>query len=257
VVWSVADYGLLSYQITEKYKRVVTLQIQTTRQLTIPRVICWLLFILMKILNLYAGIGGNRLLWGNEHEITAVEYNPEIAKEYQRLFPNDTVIVTDAHQYLIDHVLDGWDFIWASPPCPSHSRINTDGNHAPRYPEMTLYQEIIMLSNNWYKGKWVVENVIPYYEPLIKPNIEIDRHYFWCNFWVNKIEVKAEKSIKDQTGTNGRFGFNLKGIDIKANKRQVLRNLVDPEIGLHLFNRAFEIIDSNKVTQKSLFDAVS
>jgi DNA (cytosine-5)-methyltransferase 1 len=257
VAWLVADYGLLSYQPIQNYKRVVTLQIQITRQLTIPRVICWLLFILMKILNLYAGIGGNRLLWGNEHEITAVEYNPEIAKEYQRLFPNDTVIVTDAHQYLIDHVLDGWDFIWASPPCPSHSRINTDGNHAPRYPEMTLYQEIIMLSNNWYKGKWVVENVIPYYEPLIKPNIEIDRHYFWCNFWVNKIEVKAEKSIKDQTGTNGRFGFNLKGIDIKANKRQVLRNLVDPEIGLHLFNRAFEIIDSNKVTQKSLFDAVS
>lgn len=26
----------------------------------------------MKILNLYAGIGGNRELWGNEHEITGV-----------------------------------------------------------------------------------------------------------------------------------------------------------------------------------------
>ena len=29
----------------------------------------------MKILNLYAGIGGNRKLWGDEHEITAVELN--------------------------------------------------------------------------------------------------------------------------------------------------------------------------------------
>ena len=27
----------------------------------------------LKILNLYAGIGGNRKLWGNEHDITAVE----------------------------------------------------------------------------------------------------------------------------------------------------------------------------------------
>lgn len=196
------------------------------------------------------------MLWQN-CEVTAVEYNSEIAKEYQRLFPNDTVIVADAHQYLIDHVLDGWDLIWASPPCPSHSRINTDGNHAPRYPEMTLYQEIIMLGNNWYKGKWVVENVIPYYEPLIKPNIEIDRHYFWCNFWVNKIEVKPEKSIANQTGTNGRFGFNLKGIDIKADKRQVLRNLVNPEIGLHFFNRAFEISTQSKIKQQSLFDTVS
>lgn len=207
-----------------------------------------------KILNLYAGIGGNRILWGDDYDITAIEYNHEIAKEYQRLFPNDTVIVTDAHQYLISHVLDGWDFIWGSPPCPSHSRINTDGNHAPRYPEMTLYQEIIMLSNNWYKGKWVIENVIPYYDPLIKPSIEIDRHLFWCNFKASKIQIKAEKAIAHQTGTNGRYGFNLKGIDMKADKRQVLRNLVNPEIGLYLLNRAFEIQDSNKSKQESLFD---
>jgi len=207
----------------------------------------------MKILNLYAGIGGNRALWGDEHEITAIEYNSEIAKEYQRLFPDDTVIVTDAHQYLIDHVLDGWDFIWASPPCPSHSRINTDGNHVPRYPEMTLYQEIIMLSNNWYKGKWVIENVIPYYDPLIAPSVLIDRHFFWCNFKVNKIKVEAEKALAHQTGTNGRYGFNLKGVDIKANKCQVLRNLVNPKIGLHFLNRALDITESNKQSQGVLF----
>lgn len=209
----------------------------------------------MNILNLYSGLGGNRLLWGDNHKITAIEHNPEIAKEYKRLFPNDNVITTDAHQYLIDHVLDGWDFIWASPPCPSHSRINTDGNHPPRYPDMVLYQEIIMLSNNWYKGKWVVENVIPYYEPLIAPSINIDRHFFWCNFYVNKIQlVNKELSMKDQSGTNGRFGFNLKGIDINVDKRQVLRNLVNPEIGLHFLNRAFDIIESHKeVQQKMMF----
>lgn len=205
-----------------------------------------------KILNLYSGIGGNRALWGNEHQITAIEYNEEIAKVYSNLFPNDTVIVTDAHKYLIDHVLDGWDFIWSSPPCPSHSRINTDGNHAPRYPEMGLYQEIIMLGNNWFKGKWVIENVIPYYEPLIKPTIEIDRHFFWCNFIVNKIDVKKEKPIAFQTGTNGRYGFNLKGVDIKHNKRQILRNLVNPDIGLHFLNRALEIQEHNKSIQQQV-----
>jgi hypothetical protein len=31
----------------------------------------------MKILNLYAGIGGNRKLWGDEHEIVAVENNKD------------------------------------------------------------------------------------------------------------------------------------------------------------------------------------
>lgn len=46
----------------------------------------------MKILNLYAGIGGNRKLWGDEHEIVAVENEPAIAKIYQDFFPNDKVI---------------------------------------------------------------------------------------------------------------------------------------------------------------------
>ena len=35
-----------------------------------------------KILNLYAGIGGNRKLWGDEHEITAVEYDEATADVY-------------------------------------------------------------------------------------------------------------------------------------------------------------------------------
>jgi len=207
----------------------------------------------MKILNLYAGIGGNRKLW-EDVEVTAVEYNPEIAKVYQDHFPNDTVIVADAHRYLLEHLLDGWDFIWGSPPCPSHSRINTDGNHAPRYPEMTLYQEIIMLQNNWYNGKWVIENVIPYYSPLITPSIEIDRHLFWCNFQVNSLKVIKEKPIAYQTGTNGRYGFNLKGINIKHDKRQILRNLVNPEIGLHFLNLARGVIKSQDITQKTIFD---
>ena len=69
----------------------------------------------MKILNLYAGIGGNRKLWGDEHDITAVELMPEIAKIYKELYPNDTVIVGDAHEYLRLHFRE-FDFIWASPP---------------------------------------------------------------------------------------------------------------------------------------------
>ena len=57
----------------------------------------------MKILNLYAGIGGNRMLWSDEHEVTAVEYNENIAKVYKEQYPNDKVIIADAHQYLLDH----------------------------------------------------------------------------------------------------------------------------------------------------------
>ena len=36
----------------------------------------------------------------------------------------------------------------------------------PAFPDMKLYEEIIFLEHN-FKGKYVVENVIPFYEPLI------------------------------------------------------------------------------------------
>ncbi len=200
----------------------------------------------MKILILYAGIGGESRLWDREgNEITAVEIVPEIARMRQDFFPKDNVIIGDAHKYLLEHYKE-FDFIWSSPPCPSHSRINTDGNQEARYPDMVLYQQIIMLANNWFKGKWVVENVIPYYKPLIQPSVEIDRHLFWCNFKVGKLKVQKEKPIAFQTGTNGRYGFNLKGIPIKHDKRQILRNLVNPKLGAHIFNEAF------KVTQKEV-----
>ena len=118
----------------------------------------------MKILNLYAGIGGNRKLWGDEHDITAVEYNEKIANKYRALYPNDTVVVADAHEYLLDHHKE-FDFIWSSPPCQSHSTTNYFTQHIrkrPVYPLMSLYQEIIFLQN-FYKGKFCVENVVSYY----------------------------------------------------------------------------------------------
>lgn len=144
----------------------------------------------MKILNLYSGIGGNRKLWGEEHEITAVEIEPKIAKIYSDFFPNDKMIITDAHQYLLGH-FEEYDFIWSSPPCPSHSqlgrlRVLSDCKETgaylakARYPDMKLYEEIILLKH-FFKGNYCVENVIAYYEPLIKP-IEIQRHHFWTNF---------------------------------------------------------------------------
>ena len=128
----------------------------------------------MKILNLYAGIGGNRKLWGDEHEVTAVELNPDIAAVYQQLFPNDTVIVGDAHQYLLDHYKE-FDFIWSSPPCPTHSKarfaLGVHGKGYPAvYPDMQLYQEIILLRHH-FNGKYCVENVQYYYKPFIEPRL--------------------------------------------------------------------------------------
>lgn len=191
----------------------------------------------MRILNLYAGIGGNRALWGDEHEIVAVENVPHIAETYRKLWPNDTVIEADAHQYLLDHYKE-FDFIWSSPPCPSHSMLqiiqNSRGN--VRYPDMTLYQEIIFL-RQWCRVPWIVENVRPYYKVLISPTRECARHLFWSNFYISKYFDDSDFTIiKDGIGAMQKYyGIDLTGIDTK-DKRKMLRNCVIPRLGLHVFN---------------------
>ena len=193
----------------------------------------------MKVLNLYAGIGGNRKLWGKEYDITAVEFSPNIAAVYADLYPNDTVIIGDAHKYLLDNFRK-FDFIWTSPPCTSHSRLRNGLQNDIIYPDMSLYQEIILL-RKFFKGIWVVENVIPYYDPLIKPSFTIDRHNFWSNFNVGKFESKTDwrtgKVANEKKLLEEKYGFNLDrytGID----KRKVLRNAVIPELGNHILNCA-------------------
>jgi DNA (cytosine-5)-methyltransferase 1 len=208
----------------------------------------------IKILNLYAGIGGNRKLWKNV-DVTAVEINAEIAKVYQKFHPNDNVIVDDAHQYLLEH-FEEFDFIWSSPPCQSHSVCNhfLKGQGIFRYPDMKLWQEIIFLKH-FYKGKYCVENVKSYYEPLIIPQ-EVGRHYFWANFHISQKNInyvqigtmnrKASKQAQRKAiireaqipELTDLHGLNLIGIKLK-NKRQVLRNCVLPKLGYHIFSCAY------------------
>ena len=205
----------------------------------------------MKILNLYAGIGGNRKLWGVEHDITAVELNPDIADVYKQLYPNDTVVVGDAHQYLLDHYSE-FDFIWSSPPCPTHSRARYAlGFHGKGfdavYPDMRLYQEILLLKH-YFKGKWCVENVQAFYKPLVEP-FSLGRHWYWSNFTIEKIKVgytgisatttKSGKKlyVKTVVELQEQHGIDLTSFNVR-NKRLLLRNCVEPEVGLHILEQA-------------------
>ena len=189
----------------------------------------------MKILNLYAGIGGNRKLWGNEHEITAIELDPQIVEIYKNLFPNDKVIVTDAHQFLLEHYKE-YEFIWTSPPCPTHSKMAMCWKNRlkAKYPDMRLYQEILLLKY-YFKGFWVVENVQGYYKPLIEPQ-KSGRHYFWSNIKIPEIsdynfDIKESKIKK----LSEMHGFDLTKINI-PNKKTILRNCVNSELGRMILN---------------------
>ena len=219
----------------------------------------------MKILNAYAGIGGNRKLWGDDHEITAVEYDEEIAAIYGDFFPNDTVIVGDAHQYILEHYKE-FDFIWASPPCPTHSITNfyLNSQGLIRYPDMRLYQEIILLQT-FFNGKYCIENVKSYYPPLIQPQ-ESARHYFWANFHIppmqNRIKISSINGSNDAKGNVGArkeafemLGFDLSVYDYKK-KERLLRNCVDPLIGKAILDRVLEIETYNNIKQGDLFATI-
>ena len=209
----------------------------------------------MKILNLYAGIGGNRKLWGDEHEITAVEYDENIANFYKESYPKDKVIVADAHQYLLDNYLE-YDFIWSSPPCPSHSklkyRFGRMKNQKAVYPDMSLYQEIIFLQY-YYKdrGLFVVENVDPYYKPLIEAQ-KLSRHLFWSNFKIdnvkfNEIRINKANKISEYENYHKIYISDTKLKD----KRKILRNCVFPPLGKYILDEAFSEVSGHRVQETS------
>lgn len=205
----------------------------------------------MKILNLYSGIGGNRHLWGDEHEITAIENNESIAKIYKDLYPNDTVIVADAHLYLQDNFKD-YDFIWSSPPCPTHSRMRfkayCNGKGKALFPDMKLYEEILFLQQYTKntKIKYVVENVKGWYIPLVEPQ-SIGRHYIWSNFQIPNIKIKSN-STGNNKGMTLKKKMQIKGYDIKewhnykGDKRTLLNNCVEKQIGIEILNSSKDII---------------
>ena len=201
----------------------------------------------MKILNLYSGIGGNRQLW-TDVEVTSVEINPQIANIYSDFYPNDNIIIGDAHLYLLENY-HKYDFIWSSPPCQSHSSFRQNicvryRNTKPEYPDMKLYQEIIFLQYN-SKCKWVVENVKPYYEPLIHGKL-IQRHLFWSNFGIENINIKNDDIRTAQIPQlQKQLNINLNKYKL-TNKRQILRNCVEPKLGLHILNQAKNIKTNDK-----------
>jgi len=204
----------------------------------------------MKILIGCAGIGGESELWDDiNNNITHIELDPKIGEIISKRKPNRTVIIGDAFDYLLKNSNE-FDFVWFSPPCQGNSRMIRSGkNRKPRYPDLRLYEVKIFLDFN-FKGKYVIENVIPYYTPLIQPSAKIGRHLFWSNFKIDEtFEIKQPKNFIMLGTVKG--AEELKkwlGIDYEGNiyyngnhdPCQVLRNCVHPLLGYHVFKCMFD-----------------
>lgn len=198
-----------------------------------------------KVLNLFSAIGGNRKLWDNVN-VTAVEIDPKIAMVYSSQFPNDNLVIGDAMEFLKSHHRE-FDYVWASPPCQKHSQMVKATRHdTADFFDPTLWQIIVFLQH-FFKGKWVVENVRPYYKPLIKPSCAIGRHYFWSNYDIKPIIAPKFKGfINANTTKDAQLMKDWLGIEYEGNiyyngnhcPVQVLRNAVHPKIGLHVYNES-------------------
>ena len=197
----------------------------------------------MKILNLHAGIGGNVKYWSrDQHQITSIEDNEQIANAYKINYPNDEVIITDALDYLLNHY-EEYDFIWSSPPCQDWTKLKKFTRHSIiRYRDMQL-PKIILFLKDYVKCKWVVENVKG--DHIIPPNYTIGRHVFWSNFVIPHIEIPK---LKNFSKAKRKDIVEYLDLDYKGNiyyrgnhcHIQILRNAVHPKLGEHIVKYAFK-----------------
>lgn len=204
----------------------------------------------MKILNLYAGLGGNRKSWTN-HEIKAVEIVPEIAEIYRKLFPGDQVIIADVMQFVRKENLGSYDFIWASPPCKTHSCATTKKF---RYvPDLTSIHGLRIFLDYQCETPYVIENVQPFYKlpKEYQPTFKIDRHLFWANFFVPVPEKSLINSrISDLPHKRDRslymrgsieelasfHNYDLSIIENLSNRESLLRNMTHWKIGKYILD---------------------
>jgi DNA (cytosine-5)-methyltransferase 1 len=122
----------------------------------------------------------------------------------------------------------------------------TGQNQTPRYFDLKLYQEIIFLQK-YFKGKWIVENVEPYYKPLIRHTFRLGRHLFWGNFNIGYIEPPKANNFINQDDPKELMNWldiHYEGniyYDGNHSPAQVLRNAVHPIIGKHILEHSKEL----------------
>lgn len=197
----------------------------------------------MRVLNAYAGIGGNRHLWPEEWQVTAVELDERIAAEYARRYPRDTVLVEDAHRHVLDRAGE-YDAVWTSPPCPSHSRMarsvaartGRDLNPDPRlWAEIRHLRATVQL--------YVVENVHTYYAPPILPDLVTQRHYYWASevpmMLTPEVPARWHAHKKGTEEYAEAYGVPPIPPGVVRDRRGVLRNAVLPREGLMVAMAAF------------------
>ena len=121
---------------------------------------------------------------------------------------------------------------------------------------MKLYEEILFLQHYFRTGKYVVENVIPYYEPLITAK-KRGRHLYWTNFNLPS-DLGDRRFAISQTKNELQELCKFHEIDLTSYKGEqslvkIGRNLVDYEAGKTILDTAIGVVRSLNTEQPTLF----
>ena len=113
-----------------------------------------------------------------------------------------------------------------------------------------------MFLDNWFDGKFIVENVIPYYEPLI-PAKKRGRHLYWTNFNLPN-DLRSRKSSIMEGKNEVKRWCKFHDYDFTKYKGlqrtdKIARNLVDYEAGRTILETALGIIRKQDTTQTTMF----
>ena len=105
---------------------------------------------------------------------------------------------------------------------------------------MKLWQEIIFLKK-FHKCSFVVENTKSYYKPFIAPDFIVGKHYYWSDKMILDYSGKRDRAMSNKCTMKDLI--KCKGLDLSKykfegiDKRQVLRNMVEPEDGKYIFEQ--------------------
>ena len=120
---------------------------------------------------------------------------------------------------------------------------------------MKLYEEILFLKH-YFKGKYVVENVIPFYEPLIYAK-KRGRHLYWTNFNLPNDLKERKSSIMESKNEVSKWcefhDYDFKKYKGNQPTNKIARNLVDYEAGKTIFETVLGIYKNDNANQTKLF----
>jgi DNA (cytosine-5)-methyltransferase 1 len=105
---------------------------------------------------------------------------------------------------------------------------------------MQLYQQILFLKHH-FRGKWAVENVEPYYMPLLQPTTLIDRHPIWANFPIGPFRTGRDFDVMSPAADGLKKFEEYFGIVLPKgtkNARKLYRNVANPFMGAHVLKAA-------------------